>query len=137
MVRKDRSIAPVLYHLVRQSTAEYTHVMLACGRTSTDFRRNFRRGAARHNQIPASDIAPHAALLVDRFDGFTLFRLTKEQYWNLKERSGKVRPQDAVIHDPQGQWWSLLLHFSLSGPKAENVNLLRAAVQKSATVAAE
>lgn len=124
MAREDIKTAPVLYTLVRRSAPEFTHVMLACGRTANDFRRNFRRGPARHNVIPAKDIAPHAALLTEKLDGYTCIRLNREQYWNLKTRCGKVKPQDAVVHDPQGQWWSLLCYFMLRGPQADNLGLL-------------
>ena len=124
MAKQNPSMAPIVYHLARASSVEFTHIMLACGRTAHDFRRNFRRGSAGHNTIPATDLVPYDDLRPAKLDGYVCFRLTREQYWNVKTRAGKVRIQDAVVHDPQGQWWSLLLHYMLKGPSVEHLGLL-------------
>jgi hypothetical protein len=122
--RRDSSAIPELDHLIERSAREFSHVLLACGRTANDFRRSFRRGCARHNIIKASEIAPYEALLPEKLDGFVCLRLSKEQSWNVKERWGKLQPQDCLVHDPQGVIWTRLAHGSIAGPDPERLGIL-------------
>lgn len=122
--RRDAVAIPALDALLKESAREFSYVLLACGRTANDFRRSFRRGCARHNIIKATEIAPYEALLSEKLDGFSCLRLSKEQSWNVKERWGKLQPQDALVHDPQGVFWTRLAHGSIAGPDPERMGIL-------------
>jgi len=116
---------PALESAVAASASEFTHVMLACGRTSTDFRCNVLRGCADHNLIKASEIEPYDNLLAAKLDGYSLLRLSQEQHWNVKQRWAKLREQDVIIHDSQGSIWIKALRAAIDGPKFnQNVVLL-------------
>lgn len=115
VARQDPSALENLANLIRASAAEFSHLLLACGRTATDFRRNFRRGPAAHNIIYANDLADMASLQVARLDGFAVIRLSKEQARTVKAKWRKLRDQDHLVHDPQGQVWTALMSASLSG----------------------
>lgn len=122
--KRDGEMNPALSALLERSAEEYTHVLLACGRTASDFRRNYRRGCARHNIIEAREIAPLDSLLEARLDGYHVLRLTREQHWNVRNRFGKLRPQDQLVHDPQGRIWKGLIASSIAGPSADRIDTL-------------
>lgn len=122
--RRDPAAIAALNSLIAQSAHEFTHILLASGRTATDFRRNYRRGAARHNMVAANDIAPHASLLVEKLDGYQVMRLSKEQTRNIKMRWVKLRTCDLLIHDPQGALWARVIGASLAGCNDDNLGLL-------------
>ena len=110
--------------LVAASTTDFTHVMLVCGRTAKDFRRNFRRGCAEFNTVTAVQLVPYETLLKAELDGYSLLRLTKEQHWNVKQRWGKLREQDALLHDPQGAFWTRVLRALLDGRHDGHLSIL-------------
>jgi len=122
--KRDPAAIPALNSLIEQSAHEFSHILLASGRTATDFRRNYRRGCARHNMVAANDIAPHASLLVERLDGYQVMRLSKEQTANIKMRWVKLRTCDLLIHDPQGVLWARIIGASLSASNEDNLGLL-------------
>ena len=124
--RREGGLNSALLDLIERSAEEYTHVLLACGRTASDFRRNYRRGCAAHNIVEAREIAPHDALLAERLDGYQALRLTREQHWNVKNRFGKLRAQDQLFHDPQGRVWKELMAGAVAGPSGERVDILTA-----------
>ena len=132
--RSDPSGVDHLNQLIEQSAHEFSHILLACGRTATDFRRNYRRGSASHNIVEANKIAPHSALQPAKLDGFVCLRLSKEQTWNVKGRFGKLRPQDVLIHDPQGTIWKGLVAASLAGSRDRHVELLADLRQRPKTL---
>jgi hypothetical protein len=116
-VRSDTSQFPRLEMLVRESAAEFSQLLLACGRTSHDFRRNFRRGAANWNVIVANDLAAMDDLRRERLDGFSIIRLSREQAQAVKAKWRKLRDQDYLFHDPQGSAWTLLLRSHVLGQR--------------------
>lgn len=122
--RRVGEVTSALEEAVQLSAQEFTHILLACGRTANDFRRNFRRGCANHNIVTAAEIAPYEALLSERLDGYVCYRLSKEQHWNVRERFGKLRPQDVLIHDPQGGLWTRLIEGRIAGPDLERLGIL-------------
>jgi hypothetical protein len=127
--KRDGDMNPALSDMLERSAEEYTHVLLACGRTAHDFRRNFRRGCAAHNVVEAREIAPVDILLRVQLDGFKMLRLTREQHWNVKERMGKVRAQDALVHDPQGRVWKELIAASIAGASVDNIDIFDSLIE--------
>ncbi|WP_454883985.1 hypothetical protein [Sphingomonas oryzagri] len=103
-----RELEP-LEQAVRDSTREFTHVLLATGQTANDFRRNFRVGANGVNILRANDLVAHDALQAEKLDGYVVMRISREQHKNLKLRWAKLRNQDRLYHDPQGTLWMSLM----------------------------
>lgn len=115
--RADPDQIVAVEELVRGTASEFTHLLLACGRTTTDFRRNFRRGPALWNILAANDLAPVPDLVSVKLDGFSVVRLSREQVRTVRAKWRKLRDQDFLVHDPQGALWSSLMRYSLSGSR--------------------
>ncbi|PNU04601.1 hypothetical protein [Novosphingobium guangzhouense] len=114
-VRYDPGQIVVHDGLVRDTASEFTHLLLACGRTASDFRRNFRRGAASWNVVAANDLAPMEDLKAAKLDGFSVLRLSREQVRTVRAKWRKLRDQDFLTHDPQGALWINLMRSNLLG----------------------
>lgn len=122
--RLDSDALPALNAVIEESAEEFSHVLLACGVTANDFRRNFRHGSAGYHRIPANDLAELGLLQQERLDGYVVFRMTKDQTWNVKQRWAKLRRADRLIHDPQGRHWARILAATLDGRRDEHVGYL-------------
>ena len=112
--RSDPRDLSGLDEIVRDSASEFTHVLLATGKTAYDFRQNFRHGAHGANLIECNILAGMDALRAEKLDGFVVIRLSKEQTKNVKLRWAKLRDQDRLLHDPQGTTWMGLMRCWLN-----------------------
>lgn len=109
---------------IRGGAQEFNHLLLATGRTATDFARNYRRGSPNWHTIRANDLCPQAALKGERLDGFVVMRLSREQAKNVKLRSAKLNSGDILLHDPQGTFWTRVVGCWLDGSRNEHVGVL-------------
>ena len=111
---------------IRAGAAEFSHILLACGRTATDFRRNYRRGSPNWHIVNTNAICPVETLQRERLDGYVLMRLSREQTKNVKLRWAKLREQDRLIHDPQGALWAEVMGCHIDGERDEHLDMLLA-----------
>ena len=113
-----------LEQAIRGGAAEFSHILLACGRTATDFRRNYRVGSPNWHTVWANEICPLDTLATERLDGFAIMRLSREQAKNVKLRWTKLRRQDLLIHDPQGTHWIKAMGCWIDGNRDEHLGTL-------------
>lgn len=109
----------------RGAAAEWSHVLIATGRTANDFRRNFRLGSPNEHRVAVNDLAELSDLRAIGLDGFSALRLSKEQAKNVKLRWAKLHERDSLLHDPQGAHWSAILGMWIDGQRAEHIEALR------------
>jgi hypothetical protein len=109
----------------RGGAAEWSHVLIATGRTANDFRRNFRLGSPNEHRVAVNDLAELSDLRAIGLDGFSVLRLSKEQAKNVKLRWAKLHERDALLHDPQGAHWSAILGMWIDGQRVEHIEALR------------
>lgn len=109
----------------RGGAAEWSHVLIATGRTANDFRRNFRLGSPNEHRVAVNDLAEVSDLQAVGLDGFSVLRLSKEQAKNVKLRWAKLHERDSLLHDPQGAHWSAVLGMWIDGQRAEHIEALR------------
>ncbi|KKI21967.1 hypothetical protein [Sphingomonas sp. Ag1] len=123
-VRRNEGDFSAVEAAIKAGAAEFNHVLLASGRTATDFRRNFRVGSPNWHIVNANAICPIGLLQRERLDGFVLMRLSREQAKNVKLRWAKLRDQDRLLHDPQGAHWSEIVGCHVDGERDEHLAVL-------------
>lgn len=122
---------------IRAGASEFNHVLLACGRTATDFRRNYRVGSPNWHIVNANAICPLSLLQRERLDGFVVMRLSREQAKNVKLRWAKLREQDILIHDPQGTHWAEIVGCLVDGERDEHLAVLTGLRERGASLVRE
>jgi len=110
--------------VIRESAVEHPVVLLACGRTANDFRRQFRRGTPAYHGVAANDVAPIDLLRDEKLDGYVVMRLTREQHRAVRDKAEKLYGRDRLLSDPQGAIWTQVVHASLAGEREEHIDLL-------------
>ncbi len=110
--------------VIHDSAVEHPVVLLACGRTATDFRRQFRRGTPGYHCIAANDVAPIDLLRDEKLDGYVAMRLTREQHRAVRDKAEKLYGRDRLLSDPQGAIWKELVSASIAGQREEHIDLL-------------
>lgn len=123
-VRTGEGEFAVVEDACRRGAAEFSHILLACGRTNTDFRRNYRVGSPNWHTIAVNQICPVELSRQERLDGFSIMRLSREQTKNVKFRWAKLAAQDVLVHDPQGVLWAEALGCWIDGKRKEHLSFI-------------